>query len=31
LRLPSSGEEREFTAPLAPDLQAVLDQVVRQT
>jgi 23S rRNA pseudouridine1911/1915/1917 synthase len=26
-RLPGTGESREFTAPLPPDLQAVLDQL----
>ncbi|MFN8468929.1 MAG: RluA family pseudouridine synthase [Caldilineaceae bacterium] len=29
LRLPSSGEEREFVAPLPPDLQGVLDELGR--
>lgn len=29
LRLPSTGEERTFTAPLPPELQAVLDDLSR--
>lgn len=31
LRLPSSGEDREFLAPLAQDLQVVLDRLVRES
>lgn len=30
LRLPGSGELREFQAPLAPDLQTVLDRLLRE-
>lgn len=30
LHLPSSGEVREFSAPLPPELQGVLDRLVRQ-
>ncbi|RIK39266.1 MAG: RNA pseudouridine synthase [Chloroflexi bacterium] len=30
LRLPDSGEMREFQAPLAPDLRIVLDRLVRE-
>jgi 23S rRNA pseudouridine1911/1915/1917 synthase len=31
LRLPSSGEEREFTAPLPADLQGLLDSLARDS